>query len=139
LTDRGLVRVLYVAPSRKLVRKKNADYAITSDVLANLIINDSIKYNKIARFFNVLVLDEVSMYSEKNKQAIFSRFEYHKLIFCGDVGCQLPTWDDEPITTKGFDLVKTHTENYRIQCPELQQLCQMIRDLITIVVYYRNM
>lgn len=131
LTDRGLVRVLYVAPSRKLVRKKNADYAITSDVLANLIINDSIKYNKIARFFNVLVLDEVSMYSEKNKQAIFSRFEYHKLIFCGDVGYQLPTWGDEPITTKGFDLVKNHTKNYRIQCPELQQLCQMIRDLIT--------
>ena len=34
LEDKGLVRVLYVAPSRKLVRKKNADYAITANVLS---------------------------------------------------------------------------------------------------------
>ena len=130
LTDKGLIRVLYVAPSRKLVRKKNADYAITSDVLANLIINDPEKYEKIARYFNVLVLDEVSMYSEKNKKAIFERFENHKLIFCGDVGYQLPTWGDEPITTDGFDKVFNHTVNYRIKCNELKKLCDLVRLLI---------
>lgn len=131
LTDKGLIRVLYVAPSRKLVRKKNAEYAITSDVLANLIINDSGKYDKIVRFFNVLVLDEVSMYSEQSKRAIFKRFDSHKLIFCGDIGYQLPSWgEDQPIIPDGFDKIFNHTYNYRIKCNELKKLCDMLRTLI---------
>lgn len=130
LTDKGLIRVLYVAPSRKLVRKKNVDYSITCDVLTNLIVNDVEKYDKIARYFNVLVLDEVSMYSETSKEAIFKRFESHKLIFCGDIGFQLPTWEGEPITSNGFDMVLNHTENYRIKCDELNKLCDLLRTLI---------
>lgn len=130
LMDKGLIKVLYVAPSRKLVRKKNADYAITSEVLTNLIINDVEKYNKIAKFFNVLILDEVSMYAESNKKVIFERFSSHKLIFCGDIGYQLPVWEGEPISTIGFDKVFHHTENYRIKCNELNKLCELLRTLI---------
>ena len=130
LTDEGLIRVLYVAPSRKLVRKKNADYSIVSDVLANLIINDVEKYDKISRFFNVLVFDEVSMYSEKNKNEIFKRFSNHKLIFCGDIGYQLPSWEDEPINITGFDKTFNHVKNHRIQCGELKKLCDLLRQLI---------
>ena len=130
LVDKGLVRALYVAPSRKLVRKKNEDYSITANVLTNLIINDVEKYDKVARFFNVLILDEVSMYSEKNKQVIFERFKNHKLIFCGDIGFQLPSWSNEPICIDGFDKIYNHIINYRIVCNELQKLCDLLRSLI---------
>ena len=131
LVDNGLIKVLYVAPSRKLVRKKNADYAITSDVLSNLIMNDVEKYGKIARYFNVLIFDEVSMYTETSKQKIFERFDMHKLIFCGDIGYQLPTFEGKPITIVGFDKVFNHTINYRIECKELQKLCDLLRDYIS--------
>ena len=35
------------------------------------------------------------MYTEISKKAIFERFDNHKLIFCGDIGYQLPTFEGE--------------------------------------------
>jgi len=130
LTDKGLVKVLYVAPSRKLVRNKNAEYSITADVLYNLITSDTERFINISRYFNVLVFDEVSMYDEKSKQLIFERFDSHKLIFCGDIGFQLPPIEGKMITEEGFDLIKNHCTNYRIKCKELQLLCDLLRSLI---------
>jgi|SaaInlStandDraft_1057018.scaffolds.fasta_scaffold04214_2 hypothetical protein len=130
LTDKGLVRKLYVAPSRKLVRKKNEEYSIRTDVLMNLMINDPYKTGQIAREFSVLVLDEVSMMTNTVKQLIFKNFPYHKLIFCGDVGYQLPTHIGEPINMKGFDIIKEHKTNYRIKCNQLQNICNILRFLI---------
>ena len=130
LTDEGLVKVLYIAPSRKLVRAKNKDYCVRSEVLCNLITSDTERFAEIARCYNVLVFDEVSMYTEQSKDLIFSSFPYHKIIFCGDIGYQLPTFEGDGITTTGFDLIKTHSTNYRIKCKELQKLCDMLRGLI---------
>jgi len=130
LTDEGLQRVLYIAPSRKLVRAKNKDYCVRSEVLCNLITSDTERFMDIARCYNVLVFDEVSMYTEQSKHLIFSRFPYHKIIFCGDIGYQLPTFEGDKITTGGFDNIFEHTVNYRIKCKELQKLCDLLRGLI---------
>lgn len=130
LTDKGLVKVLYIAPSRKLVRAKNKDYGVRSEVICNLITSDTERFMEIARFNNVLVFDEVSMYSEQSKELIFNRFPYHKIIFCGDIGYQLPTFEGDGITCTGFDKIFDHKTNYRIKCKELQKLCDILRGLI---------
>ena len=130
LTDEGFVKVLYIAPSRKLVRAKNKDYCVRSEVLCNLITSDTERFMEIARCYNVLVFDEVSMYTEQSKDLIFSRFPYHKIIFCGDIGYQLPTFEGDGITTDGFDKIFEHKTNYRIKCKELQKLCDMLRGFI---------
>lgn len=130
LTDKGLIRVLYVAPSRKLVRKKNEEYSIRSNVLMNLLINDPHKTRDIVRHFSVIILDEVSMMMNQSKELLFQKFPYHKLIFCGDIGYQLPSFNGDPIEIKGFGVIKEHTMNYRIKCKQLKQLCDMLRTLI---------
>ena len=130
LIDKGLVKVLYIAPSRKLVRSKNNDYGVRSEVLCNLITSDTEKFLEIARNYNVLVFDEVSMYMEQSKQLIFDRFPYHKIIFCGDIGYQLPSFEGTEISTVGFDKIFEHITNYRINCKELQKLCKLLRDMI---------
>ena len=130
LTDKGLVKVLYIAPSRKLVRAKNKDYNVHSEVLCNLITSDTEKFTEIARRYNVLVFDEVSMYMEQSNKLIFERFPYHKIIFCGDIGYQLPSFEGDGITTDGFDKILEHNVNYHIKCKQLQTLCDLLRRLI---------
>lgn len=130
LVDEGFIKVLYIAPSRKLVRSKNKDYGVRSEVLCNLITSDTERFMNIARCYNVLVFDEVSMYTEQSKKLILSRYPYHKIIFCGDIGYQLPTFEGDEINIEGFDMIFEHKINYRIKCNELQQICDILRNLI---------
>lgn len=130
LTDKGLQSILYIAPSRKLIRKKNEEYSVRTDVLMNIMINDPYKTGEISRHFSVLVFDEVSMMDNNTKELIFKNFPYHKIIFCGDIGYQLPTHVGLPIEVKGFDIIKEHTVNYRIKCDQLQNICNILRFLI---------
>jgi hypothetical protein len=127
LTDKGLVKVLYVAPSRKLTRCKNKEYGIRTDVLCNLITEDKQKYMFLYNYYNVIVFDEVSMMTDDIKKLIFNRYSNHKLILCGDINYQLPTHIGTPIDTKGFDVIRNHDINYRIKCDELKNVCNLLR------------
>jgi len=90
IVDNGLIRKLFIAPSWKLARNKKEEYNCDVSVWARVITNDPEVYNKIKRKYNVLIFDEVSMMSNQDKKFILENYKNCKLIFCGDIGYQLP-------------------------------------------------
>ena len=133
LTDSGLIRILYVAPSWKLAYKKRSEYGCHSEVWANLISPDPAKFGSIRRRYNVIIVDEVSMMSEETKKIIFETYSNCKLIFCGDIGFQAPPFGQEgaEMNRDGFDVVLEETTNYRYKCPLLRKLVLDVRKMIS--------
>lgn len=89
LIDNGLIDVLFVAPSWKLARRKQLDYNVNSTTFYHILTDDPDVWRKNYRDYSVIIIDEVSMLSDINKNRIIGRFKHHKLIFCGDVNYQL--------------------------------------------------
>lgn len=144
LTDKGLVQVGYFAPTWKLFRKKANEYNVEGDVWKGLISKDPKRVKRIQEDFNVLIIDEISMMSDTLKKQIVSSYPYHKIIFCGDLGYQLPPWaaevgpfggtfgDEEVEEFKIEDgwFVKEHNILYRCLCPKLQKRLFYLREII---------
>ena len=135
LTDKGLIRTLYIAPSWKLAEKKRQEYGVDVDVWYNILTTDPAKWGKIKRRYNVFVIDEVSMMTEENKVDIFEKFDNVKLIFCGDIGFQASPFNTtgEPvieITKKDFDIVYEEKVNYRYKCEKLKKIIADVREMI---------
>jgi hypothetical protein len=135
LTDKGLIKPLYIAPSWKLSTKKRNEYGVNADVLYNLISKDPAIFNKIKRRFNTLIFDEVSMYQEHEKELIFKRYKSCKIIFCGDIGYQCEPFNKDgsqikEITTSGFDKITELKINYRFECDELKYKVSILRKMI---------
>ena len=93
LTDKGLVRPLYIAPSWKLSSKKFEEYGIKNNVWANVYTTDTEKIDLIKKYHNTIIIDEVSMMTEDCKNYILNEYKSLKLIFCGDVGFQAPPFN----------------------------------------------
>ena len=129
LIDKGLIAPLYVAPSWKLARNKAQEYNIDCTVFHYLITKDPDIYSPYLRNYNTLIIDEISMLNDNDKNIIIERFKYHKIIFCGDLGYQLP-----PVEGSEFKINKlpvyTHRKNYRCQCTKLQNILTALRKLI---------
>jgi len=135
LLDKGLCRVLYVAPSYKLASKKKNEYNVNVEVWANILTTDVEKISRIKKYHNVLIIDECSMMTEKDKQYIFKTYDEMKLIFCGDIGFQAPPFStngEEVIEIKkdGFDKVIEYNTNYRFKCDKLKSLIYNLRNFI---------
>ena len=130
LTDKGLIKPLYVAPSWKLARNKNNDYGVACQVLANVATSDPDKINMILSKYNVLIFDEVSMYSNEAKECIFEKYGQCRLIFCGDLGYQLPCVNAIPMNEEGFDKITTFTKNYRCSDKALLDILETLREYI---------
>jgi hypothetical protein len=137
LVDKGLQRVLYVAPSWKLATKKRLEYGVNSEVWANILTHDPEIYKSIKRRYNVFIVDEVSMMTEENKINIFNKYDNIKLIFCGDIGYQAPPFslsDAIPVkemNKEGFDIIYQEKVNYRYKCERLKSIIATIREMIT--------
>jgi len=129
LTDKGFVSPLYVAPSWKLARNKKNEYGCESSVFFRLIAKDPSLSFPIIRYSSVLIIDEISMLSNEHKDIILKRFPHHKIIFCGDIGYQLP-----PIEGSLFEIgnipEKSHTTNHRCKCKKLYKILQSLREKI---------
>jgi hypothetical protein len=65
--DKGLIKPIFVAPSWKLARRKNLDYGISCQVLANIVSSDIEKISEFKRYYNTFIFDEVSMYNQEIK------------------------------------------------------------------------
>jgi hypothetical protein len=127
LIDTGLIHTLYVAPSHKLNANKKEEYNVSVEVLASLLSENPINYKRIMKY-NVIVFDEVSMMSNEDKEILMNKYSSHKLIFCGDVGFQLPciSTSEEPKTSfikEGFDNITEFKTNYR--CKDLALLARL--------------
>jgi hypothetical protein len=130
LTDKGFVNPLFIAPSWKLARNKKTEYGIDSSVFFYALDDDPDKYQKLERNYSVFIVDEISMLSNEAKEKLLKRFSEHKIIFCGDLGYQLP-----PIKGTEFKVgdlpVFHHTTNYRCQCKELEKRLLFLRNIIS--------
>ena len=140
LHDKGLVRVLYVAPTHKLARAKHTETGTRSVVLARLCSPNPEKWTSLSKFYNVIVVDEVSMMSRNAQELIQKRFPYHRIIYCGDM-CQLPHFDIG--STLGFDpscaTKIVHETNHRIDKGDhLLSLLNKMRQNIDVIGYARE-
>jgi len=131
LVDTGFINLGYFAPSWKLARSKQKEYGCYSNTIAKLTSSDPTQITNMKRLTNVFVIDEVSMLSEQDKQKIMNNFAGCKLVFCGDVGFQLPCFEIEsiPFNIHGMKVVK-YTTNHRVKCEKLAALLSDIRELI---------
>jgi hypothetical protein len=141
LHDKGLVRVLYVAPTHKLARAKYKETGARCVVLARLCSPNPEKWSALSKYYNVIVVDEVSMMSLNAQEIVLERFPNHRILFCGDM-CQLPHFDG-PVKTPGFDPSKAtkipHTKNYRIdEGDHLLTLLNKMRENIDVQGYARE-
>jgi len=129
LVDEGLVAPLYVAPSWKLARTKAKEYNVPSTVFHYLTSKDPEVYMDNIRYYNTLVIDEITMLNDKEKELIIQRFKDHKIIFCGDLGYQLPPVEGFEFNPKGIPTFR-HTKNYRCQCEILARILKKCREII---------
>ena len=130
LVDTGLVNPLFIAPSWKLARNKKSEYGIDSSVFFYLLDQDPDKYRPLMRNYSVFIVDEISMFSNPDKEKLLKRFPEHKIIFCGDIGYQL-----DPIDGTEFQIgdlpVFNHTKNYRCKCKILEEKLLFLRKVIS--------
>lgn len=129
LTDKGLIKVLFTAPTHKLCYTKRQEYGIRTMTQARLLLKDPDNINAISRMYNVMIHDEVSMMSNETKQLILATYPRIKHIFCGDIKHQLPAIEGTPFNTNGMVVIE-HTKNYRCQDRKLAEVLKLIRKLI---------
>ena len=134
LIDKGFVSVCYYAPSWKLARNKQAEYKCNVDTIAKLTSLDPSITGKQKKYYNVMIIDEVSMMSNEEKEFIIETFCDCKLIFCGDIGYQLPCFQEKdkiksPFNMKGMKIIQYET-NYRVKCEKLATILKDVREMI---------
>lgn len=134
LVDKGLVKVLYVSPSWKLARNKRNEYGCHVSVWARLITDDPEMISLVKRYSNVLLIDECSMMTENEKLKIFELYGDMKIIFCGDLGYQLSSFNGEEMKPTGFDEIIQNNINYR--CKD-DRLSGLLKDLRLMIHYSR--
>ena len=140
LTDKGLVGVGYFPLPWKLLRNKQQEFNCEGDVWTGLTNdNDRNRLSENQKKYSTLIIDEVSMMDDRVKQLIQKNFPYHKIIYCGDLGYQLPpipNKDEEgknlPVIEFKPDNIKTteYKKSYRCKCMVLQGLLDELRVLI---------
>ena len=128
--DQGLVRTLFLAPSWKLARCKRNEIGINCSVWARALSTDPQKISAIKEYANVLIVDEVSMLSEADKQKLFEVYSDMKIIMCGDLGYQLPCIEGEEADALGFDHIVKHDTNYRCTDSRLMEILTTLRTMI---------
>lgn len=131
LVDKGLVKVLYVSPSWKLARNKQNEYGCNVSVWARLITDDPEMISIVKRYSNVLLIDECSMMTENEKLKIFELYGDMKIIFCGDLGFQLSSFNGDEMKPTGFDAIIQNNINYRCKDSRLLELLKDLRDMIS--------
>ncbi len=162
--DHGHTKVLYLAPSWKLSAKVLEELANKE---TSLKLNDRIDVNVYHRFlymdfeyklqnrYNVILCDEASQLTEKQKKIIFN-IPNKKVIFLGDIGYQLePVIDYKELkkdhikkkiqtdyldwlkidghyemNLKGFDKVEELKTDYRATCDKLKDMKKKLREFI---------
>jgi len=130
INDEGLIRKMYLSPSWKLARNKQSENGINVSVWARAITEDPERISEIKQKANVLIIDEVSMMNEEQKEMIFNIYHDMKLIFCGDLGFQLPCIEGIEMNKKGFDNIVKHSQDYRCNDIRLNEIKKTLREMI---------
>ncbi len=128
--DKGLQRVLFLSPSWKLAVAKKKEIGINCSVWARALTDDPEKISFIKERANVLIIDEVSMLTEHQKEQFFAVYSDMKIIMCGDLGYQLPCIEGIEMTETGFDNIVKHTTDWRCKDERLKEIKNSLRQMI---------
>jgi len=90
----NFIKLAYFAPTHKLRRNVQIKHGTDSFTWAFLDSKDITKQLEIKRKYNVLFIDEVSMMVDSMKERIITNYPNQKIIFAGDIGYQLPPFDN---------------------------------------------
>ena len=126
LLDKGLYNVCYVPPSWKLSCSKGNEYSVNFSVVDRFSNPTNKDYIIEIDRYNNIIIDECSMINEETKQHIINNFK-GRIIFCGDIGFQLPPVQGTDMNTKGCKVFE-YTKCYRFKdCEKLQKMIPKIR------------
>lgn len=135
LTDKGMVRVAYSAISHKLNSVKAKEFNVPVFTWEALVC-DNVKLTNAIRKYNTLIIDEVSMMSNEYKTKIMERYSDMRLIFCGDIGYQLPAIEGTKFDISDIQFHKHLTENRRVkQGDKLLNILNEARNCIETYTY----
>ena len=124
LVDTGFINPIFIAPSWKLASNKKKEYDCNVSVVQR--INHG-NYLRLKDDYCVYIFDEASMIPESMKHWIFDNVNA-KLIFCGDIGYQLPPVKGDEMNKKGFENIVIKKTNYRSGgCKKLMELIKYLR------------
>ena len=141
LIDQGLCAPVFVPPSYELLESKQNEYTVSGMVLAVALGQNEEKWRRIEVYHSVIIWDECSMWNEGTLRAALQRFPYHKHIFCGDIGYQLPPTKNattptdavaltmEYVRKQGIPIIK-YDHSYRIKEEALREICNTLRYMI---------
>ena len=135
--DTGFVNVVYAPHSNKLESRMKKDYfehfgkrlRVTNH--SRLLQDPFSKVEGEVYKYNVYIIDECSMLTEKQKQYLINNIT-GKIIFCGDLACQcLPVEEGEQMNIKNIDNVAEPSKiNYRFKSKEQLDTCNYVRECI---------
>lgn len=137
LIDIGNVGLQYFAPSWKLARNKEKEYGIRCNTTAKITSSDPNVWGIIKKTTKVLLVDECSMLSNEEKEIIIKNFEGCKILFCGDMGYQLPNFTGTPFNINNMKVIDYET-NYRVKCDKLAVILKEIRRMIKLGINPRE-
>jgi len=132
LTDSGLVGVLFVAPSWELATAKRKEYNCDATVMYRALDDkaDEANAQRYKKKYNTILVDEASMITETDREKLFELYHNCKLIFCGDIGFQLPPVSGNVMSSSNFDKITTLTKNYRFKCDKHSDIIEGVRQMI---------
>jgi len=135
--DPGAVEVLFVNPSHELCAANPNYPSVTHEkLLTNEVSRDGVPaWVEIAKRYSEFVFDEASMLTKQQFEKIVERFPYHKLIFAGDLGYQLPPTDYnntgvEELCEEDFEHKVEFKNDRRSHDKETKRFKKMARQLI---------
>ena len=145
IVDDGFINVCYVPHSwklcsamKKLYAEKRAKYEVDGGGYANTSWLRVSNHNRLLKDNgekeyerdNVYVIDECSMLTEEQKQFLIDTID-GKIVFCGDLECQIVPIEGTPMTSKGIENVAEKSKkNWRFTCPIQLQTCNLMRKCI---------
>jgi len=132
LSDKGFVNVLFVAPSWKLATDKQKEFGCDATVMYRALDDkkDESNQKRMRREYSVIIVDEASMINENDRETLFELYYNCKLVFCGDIGFQLPPVKGKVMETKMFDKITTLNDNYRFKCDKHIKIIKKVREMI---------
>ena len=134
LYDIGHRNIVYVAPSWLLANDKKIEYKKNTGkelkVLAHASLLAGSQSHIFSKKYGVYIIDEASMLSEADKKFLLKNI-FGKVIFCGDIGYQLPPYAGIEMNKRGFDNIVELTKNYRYkENDKIIDIIKLVRDNI---------
>lgn len=117
--DRGIVRLLIVAPSHLLAASIAKKYDVDTAVWAQLLSDIPAIWQQFLRY-GYIYIDECSQLSEGCQRKLIERFGKARILFGGDM-CQLPPFEEKgkkvlPFNESLCENIVDHTKHFRCKC-----------------------